>query len=381
MNKILSLLLLPLFLILHLIPRNKNIFLFGSNKKTNFSDNPKYLFIEINKHKDKKRKFIYVSKNKQALIEAKKYGEAVYIYSFRSIILHLRAYYFINSHSIDDFIAVLTGGAVIIQLWHGLPLKMIGNDADFKKIKFKNLKINFYWKIFPYLNYKQHTYLCVANKIFTDYFISAFNSKPEKLLFIKQPRIQFFEKNNLISGNGNGNGNGNGKIISLFPTYRGENLLSFFEYISDESLIRLNKIANERNYTIYIKPHPIELKSLRKIKKLNLNKVFIYDEIDPYPLGAKSDLIVTDYSSIYLDLITLNKKTAFICPDINKYQKEVGLYFDYYDNRNTPGHKFSTFDEFVSNIDMCLISNFDCSYILKNQSNQSIIDLINNRLL
>ncbi|HEI9846550.1 TPA: hypothetical protein SLN72_003562, partial [Morganella morganii] len=73
MNKILSLLLLPLFLTLHLIPRNKNIFLFGSNKKANFSDNPKYLFIEINKHKDKKRKFIYVSKNKQALIEAKKY--------------------------------------------------------------------------------------------------------------------------------------------------------------------------------------------------------------------------------------------------------------------------------------------------------------------
>ncbi|WP_413494609.1 CDP-glycerol glycerophosphotransferase family protein [Morganella psychrotolerans] len=380
MKKILLLLFLPLFLLIKLIPRNKNIVLFGSNKKTNFSDNPKYLFIEINKYKNDKNQFIYVSKNKQAIAEAKKYGDAIYIYSFRSIILHLRAYYFINSHSIDDFISILTNGAVIVQLWHGLPLKKIGNDTDFNHLEsnlLKNVKINLYWKLFPYLDYKRHTYLCISNSIFTPYFMSAFNTIKNRIIYVEQPRVLYSKIDDTIKKQKIKN-----KIISIFPTYRANIMPSFFSYITDDALIHLNILANEKNYLIYIKPHPLEVSILLdRINSLSLNKVILYTEIDPYPLGKISDLIITDYSSIYFDLLDDNKRIAFICPDINTYLKNIGLYFDYYNDKLTPGHKFSSFDDFLENIQYCFDTIYDFSYIKKHQSTQSILDLIINKKL
>ncbi|MEM8201763.1 CDP-glycerol glycerophosphotransferase family protein, partial [Morganella morganii] len=79
------------------------------------------------------------------------------------------------------------------------------------------------------------------------------------------------------------------------------------------------------------------------------------------------DLLITDYSSIYFDFLLLNKPIIFLPYDIETYQSQVGLNFDY--NFSTPGPKPKTQNEFIHEIHQSLTNN---EYFLEKR------ELINN---
>ena len=59
-----------------------------------------------------------------------------------------------------------------------------------------------------------------------------------------------------------------------------------------------------------------------------------------------ADILVTDYSSIFVDFLLLNRPEIFFPYDYEKYvTKDRELYFDY--NEFTPGPKARVFSEFL----------------------------------
>jgi len=88
-------------------------------------------------------------------------------------------------------------------------------------------------------------------------------------------------------------------------------------------------------------------------KKLNLAsrgelplRVYIPsdDELpDIYPLLKKTDILITDYSSVYFDYLLLNRPIIFAAFDIEEYTREKGFYYDY--DEVTPGPKAKDWPE------------------------------------
>jgi len=71
---------------------------------------------------------------------------------------------------------------------------------------------------------------------------------------------------------------------------------------------------------------------------------------DIYPLVKETDILITDYSSIYFDFLILDRPIIFAPFDIEQYVKsDRALYYDYYDV--TPGPKAKNWPEVFRQIE------------------------------
>ena len=86
-----------------------------------------------------------------------------------------------------------------------------------------------------------------------------------------------------------------------------------------------------------------------------LSSYYSYREKDTrFETMAHVDVLVTDYSSIYLDFLLVDKPIIFIPYDLKEYQSYRGFLFDY--DCNTPGDKVFTQEAFIESLDSSLNS-------------------------
>ena len=110
-----------------LFPRNRKKWAFGSFKGA-FNDNAKYLFIHVSEQRSDVDA-AWLSINKATVQEIKSKGlRAYYILNPRGLWFALTSkYWFFNAYS-SDIMFCLSGGAKLVNLWHGLPMKRIEFD-------------------------------------------------------------------------------------------------------------------------------------------------------------------------------------------------------------------------------------------------------------
>ena len=125
-----QLFLIPIYFLSFLIPRNPKLWLFGSTFGNRFADNPKYFYLYCNQfHKDRKNggiRAVWITKQKEIVKLLRKNGyEVYYRYSLKGIWCCLRGKVYIFDNYSKDISFWLSGGAVKINLWHGIPLKKI----------------------------------------------------------------------------------------------------------------------------------------------------------------------------------------------------------------------------------------------------------------
>ena len=105
-----------------LMPRSKSCFAFGSTAG-GFSGNSKYLFIYMAEHYPN-LEIYWLTRNRQTISQIRQLGLSAYwIYSPVGIWKALRAkYWFFNTYS-AEIMFFLSGGATLVNLWHGVGLK------------------------------------------------------------------------------------------------------------------------------------------------------------------------------------------------------------------------------------------------------------------
>lgn len=245
----------------------------------------------------------------------------------------------------------------VIELWHGMGLKKIGmrTDAiDYKK--YKSLVRN----VEKMISYSE---------LYSNIIKAAMPLDESKIEICGMPRndLLFIENNYLYDIFGEHLKES--QNILYMPTYRQnkseyfdiiqssksfENIFGFDEFDLDEfgSFLRKNKKF------IIIKLHPLEKQkiNIQEYKKYEDVIGFLDDEIlferkiDLYEILNKIDILITDYSSIYVDTLLINIPTIFINNDIESYKNNRGFCLEPYEVW-TPGAKVKNFGSLIKAID------------------------------
>ncbi len=328
---------IPLYGISKLIQKDENIWIFGSWFGEKYADNSKYLFEYVNKHHPEIRA-VWLTNNTETheLLKSKKY-EVYKTYSLNGYLCSAKAKF---SFVCTDFSDVnkFIPAKIIINLWHGNPLKKVVYDdtitLHLEKYKFKRFIVK---KIFPFINRPEHFNYIIASSLTESLNLSsAFKIDITKVLVTGLPRNDVFKHNNSKKI----------KKIIYMPTHRNEGEMDITSlFINDIELI--NNYLKKFDIELYIKLHFYHMQNMNLIEYSNV-KLLQDDDInqDIYSVMNNFDLLITDYSSIYFDYLLTDRPIIFSAFDYEEYiQNDRELYYDY--NEVTPGPKCKNWNEIL----------------------------------
>lgn len=336
-----QLILIPIYGLSYLMPRNKKIWLFGSTFGKRFADNPKYFYLYLTQQHASEIRPIWISKNRDIIeLLRKNNAEAYYLYSIKGIWYSLRAKVYIYDNYSKDICFLLSGGAKKFNLWHGIPLKMIQKDNEFDLIRNPR---NFLEKIkgIPrrISDEKPKDYVLTTSQFLRPIFESAFQTKNVIVngyprndnliadrIYVISTDSERYLRNQILKWKEHM------KVVLYMPTFRNSESV-FFNVID---FVRFQEYLQKNDIMFLVKLHP-KSKLYSEFKKhKNTNMQIMNPEEDVYPILNEIDLLVTDYSSIYFDLLLTGKPIVFFPYDFKEYlSNSRKMYFNYYDF--TPG--------------------------------------------
>ncbi len=292
--------------------RDKRIWLFGAREGHQYEDNSRYLFEYINKQKEGIHA-IWLTRDKTIarLIQQKGF-EAYTVNSKAGIRMALRAGVACYTNGLIDFgLFPLIGGAKIVALWHGMGFKKIYNG----KYSGKALQTKqFMDKLFSW-TYRDVT---ISTSRYANLWLSEmFTLKKKKIYVTGQPRNDAFKHLAKVEVLKNTSIDITKKMVLYMPTYRQKTLGidAMRKVVTDLYQNKtLDSALNNMNSVFVAKLHPLT----PHISLPNRDNFIILDyasvDNNQELLGA-ADILVTDYSSCFIDYALLEKPIVFYVPD------------------------------------------------------------------
>lgn len=349
----------PIYLLSFLMPRNKNKWLVGSYY--GFIDNGKYFFLNMEAKKSKIN-LIYIVNDRKISIELRGKGvNCVYQRSAIGVWHLLTAKVYIGTHGLGwGLPRLLSGGSKYVELWHGTPIKEIGyldSISGFKEYKSKLLqglhRLIFYFS--P--QYSPKDLFIAPSSFVKNLFGRSFKLSDSCFIDTINPRCESFywEEAALLRMSKRFNTKINDNLIQslkkfnrriiYLPTFRDADPDYLFGAGFNFEL--LNSLMKETNSIFILKLHPRSI-----IENLTINPDFenillLPSDIDLYNILPFMDVLVTDYSSVYIDFMhKKNGHTIFFPFDYEKYIScSRGLAFDY--DTHISGIRVNSFKELL----------------------------------
>ncbi|MCX6781634.1 MAG: CDP-glycerol glycerophosphotransferase family protein [Candidatus Magasanikbacteria bacterium] len=376
---------MPLYLVGLLVKKNNKIWIFGTGNGTKYNDNSRALFEYVNVN-EKIIRPIWLTKSDYIVQKLRKENFEVYkFYSVNGIYYSIVAKVLVLTTSFFDVNStsyLFSSKSKIIQLWHGTPLKRLTLDASIATYLFqlKNkiiqawygktseelLKVSSFnkriisWIILQYIGRESDLIISATDKnkkIYAE--LPIFGHKNIKTT--GQPRNDvLFEK--IESKNKK-------KLLFYLPTWReyDKNFDFFGQY--KFNLEKFDSFLERNNANFIIKLHACDEKQSKKIADLfaNAKNISLSQIEDIYEILPKTDILLTDYSSVYFDFLLLNRPVVFTPFDLVLYEKLRGFYYDY--NSVTPGPKANDWDEVVEYVQDILngVDNYKQRRLLVNR--------------
>ncbi|MDP0202205.1 CDP-glycerol glycerophosphotransferase family protein [Glaesserella parasuis] len=374
----------PLYYISGFIPRKKCIWVFGSFGI--FNDNSRYLYeyvIKANKHNIKA---IWISNNKQSIIEASKYGKAYHALSINGLYYTLIAKVYIFSCYVSDINYFTSRGAIKVNLWHGIPLKKIEFDINTPPLNKVFKDASFISKVLRPQIYQRNDFLISPTKYIADYSLkSAFRINDDNIILAQYPRVSYLKSLMLEMKNKDKLEYSIFQKVFLYtPTWR-DNSYDFIKK-SEINFELLDNLMKENNSIFLVKLHSATKLSVDFSKYNNIR--LTDNKQDPMKLLAIADCLITDYSSIYLDYLIVDRPIIFFSFDLDEYLQGREMYFDY--DSVLAGNRVNSFSELFREILKVFVDDRlgkerrkkMSSLFLSNDtdSNKSIVDKIINKL-
>ena len=301
-----------------------------------YSCSPKALYeYMVNNDKYSDFKFIWGFKNVEQYkyLENNKNTSVIKLNTKQYIKYLAKAKYWIFNYKIPDYLYPKKE-QVFVQCWHGTPLKRLGCDL----IHFDNVLNTMEGMKKRYkIEASKFTYFLSPSKFASEKFISAWNLKEigkENIIIEKgYPRNDFLfkykEKDIKKIKAKLGIENEKRKIILYAPTYRSNQHEAGVGYTYKEEInfehLR-EKFGNE--YIVLFRPHYF----IANVFNFEKYKGFVYDvsKIDDInELYIITDLLITDYSSVFFDYANLKRPMIFYMYDLEHYRdKSNGFYID-----------------------------------------------------
>lgn len=364
-----------------LVPKKETQIVFYSN--LGFRDNVKAVYDYIISNQLNEKYSIICSCNDYKKFKNQNIRNVKFVNTFTGLFYFLTSKYFF--YSFGKYPIYPSKNQIVVNLWHGTPLKTIGmfNKKD------KNKKQDYF------------TYVLAAAPRFVSVMANSFGVDEKKVLLCGHARNdhlfhdtaqmkELFQTNKYE------------KTFIWLPTFRKqsgadsesghdftETKLSIFT--DWDSLEELNIHLKKLKSLCIIKLHPLQEWTSDPTRSYSniiffTHQAFVEKQLDLYKILAIADGLITDYSSVYFDYLLLNRPIGFTIDDLSSYSNNRGFIFSN-PVEYMPGPKIKTKNEFYEFLDLCC-SNKDsyekermkindiCNYYKDGYNSQRILELV-----
>lgn len=320
---------------------DSHIWLFSSTDNSHYNYNSRYLFEYVKENLPEITPLFVINDPELRNSLSSKYGKQYFIEteSIQGIRQALSAGVWFTSAGLPAYGTGLHKKRLIINLWHGVPLKKIALlDPNLKKaarIYFK--------KIFS----ENYTCILTTSHELIPLMARSFAVSEDKIKVWGQPRNDgMFQKNDCrkILGQLFPDLPEYTKTVLYAPTFRDYGQVQLFPF-KDFDQKQLEAFLDEKNMLLFIRTHVAEQGSAAPYLGKRIR--FLGNEQAEDVTGILNifDCLITDYSSIYIDYLLTDKPMIFLPYDRQQYLDGRGMNFDYDDV--TPGPKPETFNDFL----------------------------------
>lgn len=333
--------------------------LFASFQGKSYSDSPKALYeyiLKDGKYKDYRLVWGFENPQKYLYLESNPNTKVIKIKS-KEYLKELASakYWFINFKT-DDHIFPKKN-QVLLQCWHGTPLKRLGCDLlHFDNAMNTAKELSRRYEI----ETEKYSFFISPSRFASEKFASAWNmkalSKENIILETGYPRNDFlytFTAEDVLKLKKKLGLPLNKKVLLYAPTYR-DNQHSASEGYTYKLKIDFDFLERELNkdYVILFRAHYFVADNFDFEKY----KGFVYDLSsydDISELYVISDILITDYSSVFFDYANLKRPIIFYMYDLESYRDEMrGFYLDLSDLPSSPVETEKELIEKIKNADV-----------------------------
>ena len=323
-------------------PLVENKIVFESFLGKYYSDSPKYLYEYLYNTYGDKFEYVWVINDKSVKIPGNPKKVKRFSLEFYKEVAEAK-YWVINGRQAARL--KKREDQVIVSTWHGTPLKRLGLDIGNvhtmnPKIKQSYISVGMTWD-----------YLISPNPYTTEILKSAFAYEGQ-ILETGYPRNDILynaDENQINQIKKDLKLPEDKKIILYAPTWRDDEYIDVGK-INFELKLELDKLmeALSDEYIVLVRTHYFIANNL----DLSKYKGFAFDVSsynDIAELYLISDILITDYSSVFFDFANLKRPILFYTYDLEKYENVLrGFYIDIH--TEVPGPLLKTTEEVIENI-------------------------------
>ena len=346
----------------------KNTILYQAYSSKILAGNPYAMFkYLINNPKYKHLKHIWIVKDKNAKhilpYKNNKNVEFVIGGSKKHMKYLATAEYLVNNAAFPSYY-IKKKEQVYINTWHGTPLKGLGKyDKSLNRRPIMSAQRNFLCC----------DYLVMPNKYTTDILMEHYDVKnifKGEIVEEGYPRIDLVlntEKEKIIKELEEKIGYSlqDKKIILYAPTFRSENISNAKKHIDNSNQIceYIEQIMEKmpKNYVMFFKAHSNLLGYFKDNEKIT--KMFLFDDFETNEILSITDVLMTDYSSVFFDYLCTKRPIIFFTYDREKYERERGFLFPL---DELPGKLCDTVEDVIGCLNDINNSNYNYSEKYKN---------------
>lgn len=336
-----------------LLPKKQNRILFISFHGRGYSDNPMALHqYMLEQPEFDGFEFIWaISRKKQKNLDIPKskivsYARPRYIY------YAMTSKYWVSNCKLPGYMKKCDN-QVYLQTWHGTPLKRLAHDIVVPEgTKFYRSGMSFDEMTASYdRDVEKYDYMISPNSFTTEVFQSAFAIDKDKLIETGYPRndcLSNYTEEDIKETKEKFGIPMDKKVILYAPTWRDNNFTTKgYRFELEVEFQKWQEILGDE-YVVLFKPHYLIVNKF----KLKDFEGFVYSipaTADISELYVISDMLITDYSSVFFDYAILKRPIYFYMFDLEHYQEELrGFYIDIY--KELPGKIFEQEESLLTEI-------------------------------
>lgn len=299
----------PLTLLNKIIKKDENLIFFYSN--LGLRDNVKAFYDYLIERGYNKKYKIAVSVNDYMKYENNAPENVVFMANKPGIKTFMKAKY--AFYCFGKYPIKPAKSQTVVNLWHGTPLKKIGNLEP----ALKNIDYNFF------------TFVVTASEMYRPIMAKIFGCSENNVEVLGNPRndelfLNDKKTDELIKGKSE-------KVILWLPTYREYNDDFVISILNSSQLNELNEVLAEKDIRLIVKLHPLQ--SAGEAKRFSNIEFMSQKDIEEkgftvYTLLRNADGLITDYSSVYFDYLLLDRPIGFAIDDISTYENKRGFVFE-----------------------------------------------------
>ena len=321
-------------------PKSDNTIIFPLDSYKDYKDNRRFLFDSLSKFRGIDCVILFF--NKENIVN-KRY---VNFYTLKGIIYWLKARYIVIDHGTADIPfshSLDYRRRKLINVWHSISLKNLGYRMK------KQNELSLQSEIGKY-----NSMIC-SSTLDSLAMKSCFKKTEKNMWLTGLPRNDFllFSEDQISKDLKEGlqwldDKMEQKSMVLYMPTWR-DNVDSNPKF-SVEEIGKLKSLLESNNAILGIKIHP-------NAPSINFGSLPIINLSEsPCPeVGVflrKADVLVTDYSSVWVDFLLMDRQIVSYCPDLSNYEETRGLLYDY--SSVFPCKINETFDSFLKQLEISL---------------------------